>query len=327
MNTSASRFLALLVPDAPIEGPGVTIVPLLRTGDPKLAYVSMRRAFEAGVLTVTEVTQGGSVPDLAVVNDGDSAVLLLDGEEVAGAKQNRMLNSSILIDARGKLVVPVSCTESGRWSYNDPKFTDSGFVAPRSVRVPKSASVHESLRMDRRHVSDQGEVWSRVEDVHFSLGTMSDTRALRDAMMQSKEELDAMIAAFRPLPNQVGLVAVCADGFVGMDAVSRPDVYADLHEKLVRSYVVDLIGRGATGNVALDGRLDAFLASVIAAAAEPYPSPGLGTDERLVSDRVGGAALVVGEETIHLGAFTRPTGADPARPVASDRIGRRHWRY
>lgn len=222
--------------------------------------------------------------------------------------------------------MPVSCTESGRWSYNDPKFTDSGFVAPRSVRVPKSESVHLSLRVGRRHASDQSGVWENVESVQYSLGTNSATRALRDAMVQSQEQLDAMIAAFRPLPNLVGLVAVCSDGFIGMDVVSRPDVYMDLHEKLVRSYVVDPVGRGTSGNVALNGQPDAFLASVAAATAESYPSPGLGTDERLVSDRVGGSALVVGEETIHLGAFTRQGGSDPERPIRAERIGRRHWR-
>jgi len=53
----------------------------------------------AGALEVTEVSEGGSVPTLRVVNKGDRAVFLLDSEELVGAKQNRILNTSVLIAA------------------------------------------------------------------------------------------------------------------------------------------------------------------------------------------------------------------------------------
>lgn len=61
------------------------------------SYVTMKEALEGGVLLVTEVGEGGSVPELKVRNSGDKPVLLLDGEEVSGAKQNRVLNTTILI--------------------------------------------------------------------------------------------------------------------------------------------------------------------------------------------------------------------------------------
>lgn len=38
-------------------------------------------------------------------------VLILDGEEILGAKQNRMVNATILIAAHTKVKVPVSCVE------------------------------------------------------------------------------------------------------------------------------------------------------------------------------------------------------------------------
>lgn len=301
---SISDLLGYLIPDAPQEAPGITIVPLLRTGAPAFEYVSMGRAFGAGSLAVREVSQGGSVPELLVENAGDKAVLLLDGEEVAGAKQNRMLNTSIMVDAHGRLVVPVSCTEAGRWGYASPEFKDSGYVAPRSVRMPKSLSVHESLRRERRHRSDQGQVWENVEKVHYSMGTESRTHALRDAMEQTRGRFDEIVAAFAPIEGQVGLIAVCADGFVGLDVLSRAEVFADVHAKLVRSYVVDVMASGRAEPVKLDGQVDRFLASVRTAKVEAFDSPGRGTDHRLAENAVRGASLVVDGEVVHLGAFT-----------------------
>lgn len=48
---------------------------------------------------MTEVSEAGSVPSLRVVNKGERAVFLLDSEELVGAKQNRILNTSVLIAA------------------------------------------------------------------------------------------------------------------------------------------------------------------------------------------------------------------------------------
>ena len=52
--------------------------------------------FDESVL-VEEVSEGGSVPDLLVDNKGAARVLFLEGEELIGAKQNRMTNRSILL--------------------------------------------------------------------------------------------------------------------------------------------------------------------------------------------------------------------------------------
>ena len=66
-------------------------------------------------MRVSEVSQHGSVSDLCVVNDSDRTVLLLDGEDLRGAKQNRVLNLTILVPAGKTVIVLVSCVEQGRF--------------------------------------------------------------------------------------------------------------------------------------------------------------------------------------------------------------------
>jgi hypothetical protein len=63
-----------------------------------------------------EVSRGGSVPELKVVNKSDRMLLILDGEGLVGAKQNRIVNTTILIAGNTTTVIPVSCVEQGRWS-------------------------------------------------------------------------------------------------------------------------------------------------------------------------------------------------------------------
>ena len=105
----------------PVEHRGILITPLFPRRDPVAAYVTLDEALPRG-LRITETSDAGSVPELLVENATDSDVLLYDGEELVGAKQNRILNVSVLVGAGAKLPIPVSCVEQGRWSRQSDSF-------------------------------------------------------------------------------------------------------------------------------------------------------------------------------------------------------------
>jgi len=80
------------------------------------------------MLKITEINKGGSVPELKVTNTAMQYVLLLDGEELMGAKQNQVLNATVLLRPNSETVIPVSCTEQGRCAYSSEEFSSSGHV-------------------------------------------------------------------------------------------------------------------------------------------------------------------------------------------------------
>ena len=92
---------------------GISVTPLFPMRDPACAYISLADAVAKG-FTVTEVDEEGDVGEIVVHNPTDSRVLLYDGEEIAGAKQDRTINMSVLVGAGEELAVPVSCIEVGR---------------------------------------------------------------------------------------------------------------------------------------------------------------------------------------------------------------------
>mgnify|MGYP007096643363 CR=1 FL=1 len=75
----------------------LTVVPILDVTRSATGWLTLDHAMERGLAEVTEVSEGGSVPQLGFVNRGDAPVFLLDGEELVGAKQNRILNLSLLV--------------------------------------------------------------------------------------------------------------------------------------------------------------------------------------------------------------------------------------
>ncbi len=103
----------------------MTLYCLLSAHDAPVDFLTLDNALANDALIITEVTEGGSVPELKVSNKSEINVLLLDGEKLVGAKQNRVLNTTILIAPRSETNIPVSCVEQGRWSYRAERMSAS----------------------------------------------------------------------------------------------------------------------------------------------------------------------------------------------------------
>jgi hypothetical protein len=136
-----------LNPGKPRGSHGLTLVPLFG-GSPPKEYLIAEEAFEADLLSITEV-EGGSVPEVAAVNSAEVPVLLLDGEHIEGAMQNRVLNSTALIAARHKTILPVACVEHGRWHYEaGDHFAPSDDIAYSRLRSKNAAAAAMSARLE-----------------------------------------------------------------------------------------------------------------------------------------------------------------------------------
>ena len=85
----------------------LSLVPIRGQAAGSLDYMLSSEAIPLGLLSVTEVSAAGSVPELLVTSTADKMILLLDGEQLVGAKQNRILNTSILLMPRAKTKIPV----------------------------------------------------------------------------------------------------------------------------------------------------------------------------------------------------------------------------
>ena len=299
----------------PVRLQNLTVFPLYlsQTGGPD--YISSSEAIEHHGMVVKEVSDDGTVPNLLVENPSDHCVLLLDGEELRGAKQNRIVNTTLLLAARSRTTIPVSCTESGRWSYDSPTFSHSKTVMPAKVRSRKTRSVSASLAAGETFQSNQGEVWNEVEELHAKVGSNSPTSAMSDAYLQMREDLERAMEKIPLTEDQFGLLAMINDKPVGLDLVSRKEVYAVLHPQLVQSYAMEAIAgrRGPGATNAPPAREDsspdellaakAFLEKCAAIKGKSFDSIGLGTDWRFVTSTIVGSGLEVDHTWVHMAYF------------------------
>jgi hypothetical protein len=108
-----------------------------------LDYLTMAEAVAAGTASVEETSLSGSVPEIQLRNGAEKPILILDGEELIGAKQNRTVNITILAPAGKTTSIPVTCIEAGRWSSGDLNFEVAPRVHYSRGRAMKMASVSE----------------------------------------------------------------------------------------------------------------------------------------------------------------------------------------
>jgi len=300
---------------------------LLRPKNGGPEYITLREAIERGVFAVTEVSEGGSVPELMVANKGEAAVLLLDGEEVRGAKQNRILNTTILVGPKSTIKVPVSCVEHGRWSYQEREFKESGNVMHREMRAKNVRRVNASLAADNKFRSDQGEIWDDVAMLACELEVPSRTGAMRDVYQAKGADLDGYLESFRLAEGQKGVLVFIDGRPAGFDFVSREGAFTGLFPKLVKSYAMEAMllaerrrsgrGRGDAETARCkpsDDDARAFLGRAAACDEKRYEAVGLGWAYRYAGPEIVGSALAFNDSVVHMAFFSVAEAASAQDP-------------
>jgi hypothetical protein len=287
-------------------------------------------AFEdVEAVAISEVSAAGSVPELMVVNRGNNPVLLIDGEELAGAKQNRVLNTSILLKEVSETKIPVSCTEQGRWSYASKAFSESGNVMAYKSRSRKTRSVHQSLESCGAPMSDQGEVWHGIAELQAQACAPSPTSAMSDVYKAREDDLRQCDERFKPVANQVGLLAFIGGKAAGADMLSLTTAYVKLHPMLVRSYTLEGLLDDEAKPAPADGitsRAKDFLAEIAKAEERQFASVGHGTDYRYKAKALAGTALVHENEVIHAAFFRLDEQQEPGKMASFSNRRRRFTR-
>jgi hypothetical protein len=284
----------------PLRHGALTVFPLYSSPNQVVEYQLSDEAIAAGLVTVEEVDEGGSVPHLLVTNAADCLVLFLEGEELKGAKQNRVLNTSVLVAAGAKTKIPVSCVEAGRWRYESRQFSHSGSHSSPKLRGRLKESVEQSLSRGEGHRSDQGAVWEEVARQGEALGAESDT----SAMMACFEMHSDSIGEFRgslPYPDgATGLAVAIGPRLVALDLFDKPATCRKVWDRLLSGVVMDALESGASESTAGAADVEAFLSQLRSATWKSVPAAGQGEEFRADSiPSVHASSLTLATSLIH----------------------------
>jgi hypothetical protein len=291
----------------------VRIVPLVgpTRDDPSYRLFGAETAED---VKVSEIGEGGSVPNIKVANGLDDRLLLIDGQELVGAKQNRILNTDVLVAAHAEIVIPVSCVEAGRWGYRGRGFSP-GHFSPSSSRSRKAVKIRRALSAKMGYRSDQAEVWRDIADMACELKTPSPTMAMSDIYAQRETDLAEFRATFELPAETVGIAVYLGKRFLGFDLFDRPSTFRHYWKALIDSYALDWLAyKARAADEAGEGEdppsVDDLVETLSAAPWERFESPGEGSDLRWESEKLTASALAWGDDSVvHLQAFPKEVKA------------------
>ena len=270
-------------------------------------YHVLDDAIASGAVEVTEVSEHGSVPELRVVNRAAKPTLIIDGEELVGAKQNRVVNLTILVAAHSNLTIPVSCVEAGRWRARSRAFAAAPRTQYATGRAKRMAQVTQSMLASSSYYSDQAEVWSDIAHKAAQLRSTSPTGAMESIFTDHAMSIDSFVSALQPVDGQVGAMFAIGGRVVGLDLFDTEKTLRKLLAKLVRSAAVEALdtdaGQASLPGISFQGVCEQFLAAVANAPSHTSSAVGVGEDVRLTTHGLTGAALVVEHQVVHLSAF------------------------
>ena len=281
---------------------GLAVFPLIGDNPGKRDYLTLTEALGEQGVTVSEVSEGGSVPELKLKNNLDKDVFAADGEALLGAKQNRVLNSSIYVKAGDEVVIPVSCVEQGRWSYRQRDFRaseHSEFVASRAVKM---ASVASSLKCyDQDRSSNQHEVWEAMSEKQMDFLADAPTDSMDDVYDSARPSLDEYLEHIRPQPNQVGLACAIDGKTAGIEMFEDTSVFNQFFQKLIRAYAAEVVNEDKIATMVPDrDALHQLLRKVSRIKCDEYEAVGSGKELRFKTGQLNGSALEVDGRLLHV---------------------------
>ncbi|HMR40193.1 MAG TPA: hypothetical protein PKA90_07150 [Ignavibacteria bacterium] len=287
-------------------------------------YISLSRALKKKSAVIKEVSESGIVNNLSIVNKSDEYIFMSDGDILSGAKQNRVLNTSVLVAPQTTVTFPVSCVEAGRWRYNKRDFMDSEYSAPSYMRSSKAKDVKDNLKFNKSFSANQSTVWDNVRSYEISMDYFSKTSNLSDIYENRKGDINDFIKIFKPEPEMNGMAVFIHNRLLNLEIFNRENIYNEYFSKLLRSAAFEAINLKEEENKLTEAeafyKTKDFMDNAGMLKWDYHKGAGEGKEKRFESDEMTGFELSFDDKMIHFVALNLKK--DENR-ILTDRNGRK----
>jgi hypothetical protein len=289
---------------APLQWKNLQVFPLTQPNGHSPSYALIDELLESGQAEITELDEGAAVPTLKVFNRADIDALILDGTELRGAKQNRMVNVTVIVGKHSETPIPVSCVEQGRWAYRSHGFASSKRTIASKLRNAKAHMVAENLARTKRAATDQGKVWADVDAYIKRAEAHSATAAFDDAYAEREATTEEYLTHLKDLDACGAIVAINGE-VIALDLVDHRETFKKLWAMLLRGYAFDAsLDAGAAAKALNKEAVESWLSKTAAGATiVPHELTGVGQFYSVAGDHVAGGVSVHADRVVHVALF------------------------
>ena len=287
----------------PVEKNNITAFFLSSIEKNNNKYLSFSEAIAKNQVQISEVNKKGLVTKLSVSNKSSDNIIILNGELIIGTqiRQDRIVDSTVLIPGYATVLINTFCGEQYRWSPRlSNKISTSESLYFSSGRANNAADINTKL-------SKQCRIWSEISEKISDFNVKSFTNSVDQIYKKKKVNVEEIVNFFKIPSEAVGVVLGINNQLVNIDIFSNNCMLQIYLPKIIRSIALDSFKKISKKSYLKKKDVHRFLRQIHQANKQKRKvvEGTLGEELQFNSESVAGSILYHKEQTVHFSAFVK----------------------
>ena len=287
----------------PVEKNNITTFFLSSIEKNNNKYLSFSEAIAKNQVQISEVNKKGLVTKLSVSNKSSDNIIILNGELIIGTqiRQDRIVDSTVLIPGYATVLINTFCGEQYRWSPRlSNKISTSESLYFSSGRANNAADINTKL-------SKQCRIWSEISEKISDFNVKSFTNSVDQIYKKKKVNVEEIVNFFKIPSEAVGVALGINNQLVNIDIFSNNCMLQIYLPKIIRSIALDSFKKISKKSYLKKKEVHRFLRQIHQANKQKRKvvEGTLGEELQFNSESVAGSILYHKEQTVHFSAFVK----------------------
>ena len=287
----------------PVEKNNITAFFLSSIEKNNNKYLSFSEAIAKNQVQISEVNKKGLVTKLSVSNKSSDNIIILNGELIIGTqiRQDRIVDSTVLIPGYATVLINTFCGEQYRWSPRlSNKISTSESLYFSSGRANNAADINTKL-------SKQCRIWSEISEKISDFNVKSFTNSVDKIYKKKKVNVEEIVNFFKIPTESVGVALGINHQLVNIDIFSNNCMLQIYLPKIIRSIALDSFKKISKKSYLKKKDVHRFLRQIHQANKQKRKvvEGTLGEELQFNSESVAGSILYHKEQTVHFSAFVK----------------------
>ena len=287
----------------PVEKNNITAFFLSSIEKNNNKYLSFSEAIAKNQVQISEVNKEGLLTKLSVSNKSSDNIIILNGELIIGTqiRQDRIVDSTVLIPGYATVLINTFCGEQYRWSPRlSNKISTSESLYFSSGRANNAADINTKL-------SKQCRIWSEISEKISDFNVKSFTNSVDQIYKKKKVNVEEIVNFFKIPTEAVGVALGINHQLVNIDIFSNNCMLQIYLPKIIRSIALDSFKKISKKSYLKKKDVHRFLRQIHQANKQKRKvvEGTLGEELQFNSESVAGSILYHKEQTVHFSAFVK----------------------
>ena len=287
----------------PVEKNNITAFFLSSIEKNNNKYLSFSEAIAKNQVQISEVNKKGLVTKLSVSNKSSDNIIILNGELIIGTqiRQDRIVDSTVLIPGYATVLINTFCGEQYRWSPRlSNKISTSESLYFSSGRANNAADINTKL-------SKQCRIWSEISEKISDFNVKSFTNSVGQIYKKKKVNVEEIVNFFKIPSEAVGVALGINNQLVNIDIFSNNCMLQIYLPKIIRSIALDSFKKISKKSYLKKKDVHRFLRQIhqVNKQKRQVVEGALGEELQFNSESVAGSILYHKEQTVHFSAFVK----------------------